>query len=90
METEPVKVSGITRLAVQTFEQHAKAERKMRELEEKSNALIVCIPEEEMDYYVEKTQKIANQEDEKLETFMRRLEKRARRAQQWELLRQKG
>jgi len=73
------KVSPHTRLAIQTYRKKARLERKLEELEVELRGWLSKVPEDELDYYVEKTEEIQAKEDEKLANFMRRLGK-----QPWE------
>jgi len=72
-------VSAYTRLAIQTFRKIARLERKLEELEVELRGWLSKVPDDELDYYVEKTEEIRAKEDEKLANFMRRVGK-----QPWE------
>ncbi len=72
------KVSAYTRLAIQTYRQIARLQRKLEELEVELRGWLSKVPEDELDYYVEKTEEIQAKEDEKLANFMRRVAKELR------------
>ncbi|RLI46675.1 hypothetical protein DRO69_02500 [Candidatus Bathyarchaeota archaeon] len=72
-------MSAYTRLAIQTFRKIARLERKLEELEVELRGWLSKVPDDELDYYVEKTEEIRAKEDEKLANFMRRVGK-----QPWE------
>lgn len=70
------KVSGITRLAIQAYRKMARAKRRAQELEVELNNWLAQVPDEEVNFYVERTIAIDKQEDAKLKTFLRLFHKR--------------
>lgn len=78
-----VRLSGVTRRAIQIFEKTAKTERKLSELKVELEDITTMIPEADMPVYIEKTQKITDREEERLQTFLKRRQKRAERAKKF-------
>jgi len=74
-------VSVITRLAIQSYQKIAKLKTKLEIAEREHEDTIVSVPDEDMEEFMTATEKIQGIEDEKLETFCRRREKRARKAE---------
>jgi len=72
------KISGATRLAIQTYERLARAERRVEELEAELRELIRLIPDEELGQYIRETDKIQKKQDARLEVYLRRMYKRAK------------
>ena len=70
------KVSPFTRLAIQTFQKRARVERRLGQTTVELNGWVSKIPDEDMDYYIEKTEAIQKLEDVKLEKFLRRVGKK--------------
>jgi len=80
-------VSGLTRLAIQTFKKKARLERRIEELRLELEAYVTKIPEEDMPYYVDVTDRILEEEGQKLETYVRRKTKRGIPMQEmWRML----
>lgn len=73
------EIKTVTRLAIQAFEKVVKLETKLEMAEAEQEGLMPNVPDEDMDVYMEKTERIVKIEDEKLQTFNRRLEKRQRK-----------
>ena len=73
---EEKRVSAFTRLAIQTYRKIARYERKIEELEVELRGWLSRVPDEELDYYVQKTEEIQAEEEAKLSNFLRRVEKR--------------
>lgn len=72
-------ISAITSLALDKFRKLAKTERRAEELDSELKDLLIFVPEEDLSEYIRRTERIRKEEDEKLETFLRRREKRAKK-----------
>jgi len=71
-----VKISPYTRLAIHTYLAIARMQVRLEKLRAELNFWVSRIPEEEVSYYLQKTNEIQREQDEKLENFMRRLGKK--------------
>jgi len=73
---KPKRVSAYTKLAVRAYRQAARHIRKAEELTAELEMWLSKVPDEDLDYYVEKTNEIQRHEDEKLEKYISRLGKK--------------
>ena len=70
------KLVVFAKLAVQAYKQKARLQRRLEEADVVLNYWLARVVEEDMEYYIEKTEQIQEEEDKKLVTFFRRRSKR--------------
>jgi len=86
-QTSERKLSPYTRLAIQQYDRMARMETRLDQATKDLQEAVRLIPEADMDYYMEQTEKIQQREDDKSDILERRRDKRNKWAQRAALLR---
>lgn len=76
MKTEQDKLSPYTSQAIMLFEDFAKSERRTEQKEMEWKATIHAIPERDISEYVRITNEIQKREEDKLNTYIERMQRR--------------